>query len=155
MKVKDKMTTDLYTITPDTTHPHAVRLMQEHNIRHLPVVTDEGELVGLISRTDLLSSGPSPASTLSVYEIVTLLDRLTVKQTMTTPVFAVDEDCDLADAARYMLQKKIGCLPVVKHGHLIGIITETDMLRALADMLDLNDPQQDSPADALLIIGGK
>ncbi|NDJ34549.1 MAG: CBS domain-containing protein [Chloroflexi bacterium] len=154
MIVKDKMTADPITITPDTTHTHAVRLMRDRNIRHLPVVAHDDKLVGMVSKTDLLSSGPSPATTLSIYEIVTLLDKLQVSQTMSQPVFAVDQDCHMSAAVRFMAEHKIGALPVLDGEQIVGIITETDVLLTLGDVLDEYAPYEPGEKDQLLTVGG-
>jgi acetoin utilization protein AcuB len=134
MFVRDFMTPDPLTITPETSHPDAVALMREHHIRRLPVMS-KAKLVGIVSEQDLLSNQPSPASTLSVYEIYSLMGRLQAKDFMVHPVVTVQGDCPIEDAACIMVNKKIGCLPVLGDGRLDGIITETDIFRALVDVL--------------------
>lgn len=140
MKVKQRMTSNPITATLKTTHQEAVKLLREHGIGRLPVVDNKGNLVGIVSEEDLLSTAPSPATSLSVYEIYTLLDKLTLEQIMVRPVYAVDEECSLAAAAQFMIDKAIGCLPVMRGKQLVGIITETDIFRAFVEVLGGNEP---------------
>ncbi len=140
MKVKQRMTPNPITITPQTTHSQAVALMREHHIRRLPVLDKRGKLVGIVSHKDLLSTAPSPATTLSVYEIYTLLDELTVDKFMVHPVLAVDEDCSLAAAAQFMIDKTISCLPVMRGEELVGLITETDIFKTFVEVLGGDEP---------------
>ncbi|HQA68973.1 MAG TPA: CBS domain-containing protein, partial [Aggregatilineales bacterium] len=140
MKVKSRMTPSPITITPETTHRQAVALMEQHNIRRLPVLDKKKRLIGIVSQSDLLSSAPSQATTLSMYEITSLMDKLTVDKIMTTPVIAVDENCSLAGAARIMLDNRIGALPVMRDEELVGIITETDIFKAFVEVLGGGEP---------------
>jgi acetoin utilization protein AcuB len=140
MKVKQRMTSSPITATPKTTHQEAVNVMREHHIRRLPVLDNKRQLVGMVSEEDLLSSAPSPATSLSVYEIYALLNKLTLDQIMVRPVYAIDEECSLAAAAQFMIDKEVGCLPVMRSKELIGIITETDMFRAFVEVLGSNEP---------------
>src|SRR5689334_10319222 len=140
MKVRQRMTPSPITISPSTSHSEAVTVMRENHIRRLPVVDKNGKLVGIISHKDLLSTSPSPATTLSVYEIYTLLDELTVEKFMIHPVLAVEDDCSIATAAGFMIEHKIGCLPVMHEGKLIGIITETDIFRTFVEVLGGGEP---------------
>jgi acetoin utilization protein AcuB len=142
MIVERRMTPDPITATPKTTHREAVELMREHGFRRLPVVDKRGKLVGIVSEVDLLSTAPSPATTLSIYEIYTLLDKLTLDQIMVSPVLAVEEDCDIAAAARFMVDNKVSCLPVMQGDKLVGIITETDIYRAFVEVLGGGQPGQ-------------
>lgn len=135
MLVRDFMTPDPVTISPDTSHMDAVHLMREHGFRRLPVVDKHGKLVGIVVEKDLLSTQPSPATSLSIWEIHSLLSKLKVKDFMSHPVHTVADDCPIEDAASIMVQHKIGCLPVVQDGQLIGIITETDIFKALTKMM--------------------
>lgn len=139
MLVGQCMNQRVITISSNTSHREAVNLLRQHNIRRLPVV-DRGRLVGIVSEKDLLSAQPSAATSLSVYEIFTLLDKLTVKQIMKTPVFTVGAECPIEDAAMIMLTRKIGCLPVVKEKELVGIITESDIFRVFVEILGGNEP---------------
>ena len=129
MKVKSRMTPSPITITPETTHRQAVALMEQHNIRRLPVLDKKKRLIGIVSQSDLLSSAPSQATTLSMYEITSLMDKLTVDKIMTTPVIAVDENCSLAGAARIMLDT--ASRAAGDADELVSIITETDIFRRL------------------------
>jgi acetoin utilization protein AcuB len=130
MRVKDWMTAPPLTVSSDTGVFEARRLMQERRIRHLPVTGNDG-LLGILTDRDIRLNLPSPANTLSVWEVNYLLARLTVAEVMTRPVITVGASRDIAAAAHLMLEHKIGALPVVEDGRLVGIITETDLLRAL------------------------
>ncbi|HLF91737.1 MAG TPA: CBS domain-containing protein [Anaerolineales bacterium] len=128
--VRNWMTPDPITISPSTTLPQAQQIMMEKNIRRLPVVWD-GKLVGILTFGDIREAKPSEANTLSVYELNYLLDRLTVKAIMTSNPITVDPDATIGQAANIMLEKKIGGIPVVENGRLVGIITETDLCRLI------------------------
>lgn len=134
MLVKDRMTLDPVTITPVTSFPEAFRIMRENRIRHLPVM-DGKKLVGVVARTDLLHASPSVATTLSVFEINYLLANLHVKEVMSSPAITVLEDAPLEEVARLMVDKKIGCLPVMRDGTMVGLITETDIFRTFVEVL--------------------
>jgi acetoin utilization protein AcuB len=140
MNVKQRMTPNPVTVSPKTTYHEAVRLMEDNNIRRLPVLDKQGHLIGLVSQSDLLSTAPSQATTLSIYEIYTLLGRITVDQIMTTPVLAVDENCSLAAAAQLMLDQTVGALPVMRSDRLVGIITETDIFKTFVEVLGGGEP---------------
>lgn len=140
MKVNQRMVKPVITISPDASHREAVMLMKKHNIRRLPVVNDRDQLVGIVTESDLLSTSPSPATTLSIYEIYTLLDKLKVSQIMARPVICVAADCNIASAARFMVERKIGCLCVVDGKQLIGIVTETDIFKAFVEALGGGKP---------------
>ena len=129
MKVRDIMTTSC--ITAPATMPvlEARQLMLEKRIRHL-LVTDGPKLLGIVTDRDVRLNLPSPATSLSVWEINYLLARMTLSSVMTQNVVVVESGREAAEAAQVMLDNKIGALPVVDRGHLVGIITETDLLRA-------------------------
>jgi acetoin utilization protein AcuB len=140
MKVSLRMTSDPIVVTPEHSYAATAKLMKEHNIRRVPVIDKNGKLVGLVSQTDILSVSPSPATSLSIYEITTLLDELKIKQIMKKPVFVVESTCDLASAAKFMLEKKIGALPVMEGDKLVGIITETDIFKAMSEAMGADEP---------------
>jgi acetoin utilization protein AcuB len=126
--VQDWMTRDIITVTSQATLPQARHLMEENGIRHLPVV-DDGRLVGIVTWGDIREASASDATALSVYELRYLLDALTVGYIMTPHPITVTPHTTVARAAQILLERKIGCLPVVRHGKLVGIITESDIFR--------------------------
>ncbi len=134
MFVRDYMTRNPVAISPEDTFPQAMNAIRKNNIRHLPVVKD-GRLVGIIVLSDLLTNQPSRATTLSVHEIYSLLESLRVSQMMSKPVITVAGDCPLEEAARIMVENSISCLPILEGDELVGIITETDIFKALVDIL--------------------
>jgi acetoin utilization protein AcuB len=134
------MTANPIVASPDTSYREAMTLLKENGISHLPVVDDQGKVVGMVSEADLMSTGPSTVTTLSIYEIHTLLDELTLKQIMSKPVLAVEEDCGLANAAGFMVEHDVGSLLVMRGTELAGIITETDLFRTFVEVLGGNQP---------------
>jgi acetoin utilization protein AcuB len=127
------MTKEPLTVSLDTPVVEARRTMVDRRIRHL-LVTDGGRLAGIVTDRDIRLNLPSPATSLSVWEINYLLGRMTVSSIMTSTVITVEPGRDAVAAARLMLDHKIGALPVVDAGTVVGILTETDILRAFATM---------------------
>jgi CBS domain-containing protein len=130
--VRDLMHSPVWTITPRTCHPEIERLMQEHAIRHLPVL-DRGRLVGMVSRGDLRQARPSDATTLSRHEQQSALDQLTAADVMTRSVVTVAARSPLSLAAELMLAHKISSLAVLDGGRLVGMITASDLFAAVID----------------------
>ena len=139
MKVKNRMTTDIITLTPDTTVLRAMSIIQQKGIRHLPVV-DGKKVVGMVTNLDIQRVSASDASTLSVYELNYLLDKIKVSQFMTKKVFTVDPDEPIEAAAKLIYDHKIGSLPVVKNGELVGLLTSMDILETFIEVLGINEP---------------
>jgi acetoin utilization protein AcuB len=129
------MSKNPYTIQADTPVEEALTRMREAHIRRFPVLDKSGQLVGIVAEKDLLYASPSPATSLSIYEMHYLLSKLTVGQVMVKNVITVAEDTPVEEAARIMADHKIGSLPVVRDGHLVGIITETDLFKLFLELL--------------------
>jgi acetoin utilization protein AcuB len=129
MDVSELMTAPPITASPDMPVLEARQLMIDKRIRHL-LVTEGPNLLGIVTDRDIRLNLPSPATSLSVWEINYLLARLTVESVMTRTVITVDPRRDARAAAQLMLYHKIGAVPVVDGATLVGIITETDLLRA-------------------------
>jgi CBS domain-containing protein len=130
------MTGALITVRPDTPVLDARHLMLQRRIRHLLVTSESGGLVGIVTDRDIRLNLPSQATSLSVWEINHLLTRLTVDTVMTGSVITLGPDREARDAAQLMLDHQIGALPVMDDGHLVGIVTETDLLRAFVRTAD-------------------
>lgn len=111
------------------------QLMAEHHIRHMPVVSADG-LVGVISDRDIREALPSPMTEAEATEFAAAMDRIAVWEVMTEQVITVTPETPIAQAAHLLAGRKIGCLPVMDAGRLVGIITKTDMLHAFARLLD-------------------
>jgi acetoin utilization protein AcuB len=135
MLVKDRMSKPPITIQDNVGVEDALRLMHSENVRRLPVVDRHGKMVGIVSELDLLKVSPSPATSLSVYEIPYLLAKIKMKGVMTKDVVTVTEDTPLEEAARIMADNRIGGLPVVRGDKVVGIITETDLFKTFMEML--------------------
>jgi CBS domain-containing protein len=133
MKVQDIMTTGPITVPLEMPVLDAQQLMAKRRIRHL-LVTDGRRLLGIVTDRDIRLNLPSPATSLSVWEVNYLLARLTVGTVMKSSVITVEPERNVAEAARIMIEHKIGALPVLEAGIIVGIVTETDMLRAFATM---------------------
>jgi acetoin utilization protein AcuB len=135
MFVRDRMSSPAMTITPDTSLQAALTLMHEHRFRRLPVVDENGRLVGIVSERDLLYASPPPVTLLSGLELNHLLTELQVDEIMTRDVLTATPDTFVEDAARLMVDNKIGGLPVVdEDNHVVGVITETDVFRAFIEL---------------------
>jgi len=129
MKVQDLMTISCITAPPTMPVLEARPLVLEKRIRHL-LVTDGPKLVGIVTDRDIRLNLPSPATSLSVWEINYLLARMTVGSVMSKDLVTIGSGADAREAAQMLLDHRIGALPVVDQGRLVGIITETDLLRA-------------------------
>lgn len=140
MFVRDRMSSPAITVAADTPFQDALKLMRERRFRRLPVVDEHGLLIGIVSERDLLHAAPSPATSLSVWEVNYLLWKLKVADVMTEKVTTVSPGSTLEEAAQIMVSLKIGGLPVVddKH-HVVGVVTETDIFRAFAELLGSNE----------------
>lgn len=126
--VQNWMTKDPITVSPDTTLPEAHAKMKSADVRRLLVTDEQGALVGIITEGDLRRVEASPATSLSIWELNYLLNRLEVKEFMTANPITVTAENTIGEAARLMLEEKISGLPVVNaEGNLIGIITESDI----------------------------
>lgn len=129
LTVGEVMTRDLVTMGPGDTLAALRDRMYEHQIRHIPVVDEEGYLVGLVSHRDLLRNTLMERPGGSAYVEDSILEELRVEEVMTRQLEVGSPSMTLRDAARLMLDKKYGCLPVVDGQRLVGILTEADFLR--------------------------
>ena len=126
--VKNWMTDEPITITPETTLPAAHKLMTGSEIRRLPVVDKDNKLVGMVTLGDIRGAEASSATTLSIWELNHLLSLLTVAEFMTSPAKTIEQDATLGQAALRMLENRLSGLPVVdENGRLVGIITASDI----------------------------
>jgi len=139
MLVGDRMTPRPITVTEDISVDKALQLMREERIRRLPILDKRGRLAGIVSDKDLLYVSPSPATSLSIYEIPYLLSKIKMRDVMTREVITITEDTPLEEAARIMADNKIGGLPVMRDDKLVGIITETDLFKIFVEMLGARD----------------
>jgi acetoin utilization protein AcuB len=126
------MQTQLITATPEMSLAEVQRLMRDNNIRHVPVVSGK-HLVGIMTDRDVREASPSPATTLTRGEIVYRMETTPIKTCMTRDVLWIGPDIEMVDATRLLLQRKVGCLPVVYNGTLVGVVTEMDCLRAFLE----------------------
>jgi acetoin utilization protein AcuB len=135
MKVADLMTTKLYTVSPDDSVENAVRMLQQRSVRHL-LVLDGHDLVGIISDRDLKRALDTTKSKhkklLNLGGLFFLLEPILVREIMTSDPVSIAPSATAQEAARVMLSRRFGALPVVKSGKLVGIVTETDLLRHFA-----------------------
>jgi acetoin utilization protein AcuB len=131
--VSQLMTSHVITVDAEASAHDAVALMVRNKVRHLPVVDRAGLLCGVVTDRDLRHRLFSPAvfRAVGTVPVETLLSEVRVRDLMSAPVVAVDAGADLAEAAQVMADKKLGSLPVVDHGRIIGIVTETDVLRSI------------------------
>lgn len=133
MYVKNYMSTDLVTITPDTTVIKALDLMRQHDIHRLPVVV-KGQLVGLLTESVIAKNSPSTATSLSVHELNYLLNKTTAADIMIRRVITTSPDALLEQAASEMRNMDVGVLVVMDHTQLVGIITDKDIFEAFIDI---------------------
>ena len=135
MLVKERMTLHPLTMEPTASITEAHRYMRENNIRHLPIVDKRNRLAGLVTRETLMQAMPSSVTTLSIWEMNYALNKLKVRDVMVKDVITVEEDMSIEKAARIMAENKIGCLPVIRDQSLVGIVTDTDMLSTLMELM--------------------
>lgn len=137
MFIANRMTQHPVTVTPETTLGDAINLVKKYKFARLPVVED-GKLVGLVSEKELMRHAPSPATTLSRYEVRELLDKLVVKDIMQKEFVTISDDATIEEAALLMATNNIGGLPVLSAvGNLVGVITEADIFRTFVDVMGL------------------
>ena len=145
MLVARRMSPDPKTIAPDVSVAEATDRMQRERVRRYPVLDKRGKLVGIVSLDDLLRSSPSSVTSLNIWEISYLLSQVKVKDVMFGGLlkrynFTVTESTPLEEAAKIMLDRKIGGLPVMRGAKLVGIITESDVFRTFTEMLGALEP---------------
>jgi acetoin utilization protein AcuB len=140
MFVRDEMSSPVVTVPPEMPFQDALRLMQQKNFRRLPVVDDKGKLVGIVAERDLLYASPSPATSLSVWEMNYMLSKIKVNRLMTPDVITTTPETTIEDAAHLMVVSRIGGLPVVDGDEVVGIITETDIFKILVSMFGGGEP---------------
>jgi acetoin utilization protein AcuB len=134
MLVGERMSRPVITISPDMPISEAMNLIKTEHVRRFPVVKD-GKLLGIVSDKDLLNASPSPVTTLSIWEMNYLLNKITVSEVMVKNVLTLTEDTPIEQAARIMADNKIGGLPVMRDGAVVGIITETDIFKMFLEIL--------------------
>ncbi len=138
MRIRDVMTKNPITVDSDTYVLDAQKLMKENNIRRLPVV-DKGKLVGIVTQHDLLAASPSPATSLSIHELNYLLSKMKVKEVMHKNPVTFPPETPFEEALKLGQEKKIGSFPVVDKGKLVGIATESDIVRFLTLALGVKE----------------
>ncbi len=121
-------------VTPDMSLTDVREIMVKEGLEKFPVLDDDSNLVGIITKKDLMKADPSSATTLDVYEISYLLSKIKVKKIMIKDVLFVQETEVIEEAARIMADKNVGCLPVMRGNAVVGMVTETDLFHAMIEM---------------------
>ena len=134
MFVRERMSRPVICVSPDEPINEVLAMFRTEHIRRAPVIK-EGKLIGIVSERDLLNASPSSATTLSVWELNYLISKVKIKDVMTKKVITVDQDTPIEEAARIMADKKIGGLPVVSAGKVVGMITETDLFKVFLELM--------------------
>lgn len=134
MFVGERMSHPVITVTPETSIHDALAMFKKEHIRRAPVIKD-GKLIGIVSERDLLNASPSPVTSLSVWEMNYLISKVTVKQVMSKRVKTIDVKTPIEEAARIMADLKIGGVPVMRSGKVVGIITETDLFKIFLELM--------------------
>jgi len=139
MNVGRRMSHPVITVQPNTPITKVHELLTHEKIQQTPVVKN-GKMVGIVSENDILKAYPSPVTSLSVWEITSLLEKITVNDIMVKKVLTVNEDTPIEEAARRMVDNQISSLPVVRGDELVGIITKSDLFRIMFEMLGALKP---------------
>jgi len=139
MFVRNKMTSNPFTISPDQTIPEAEALITRNGIKRLPVVKN-GRLVGIVSKNDIMRASPSKATALSMNELTYLLAKTKISSIMTRNPLTISPGALLEEAAILMRDHDVGCLPVLDGETLVGIITESDILDSFIELLGFREP---------------
>jgi len=136
MFVRDHMVSPAVTVAPDMPFQDALKLMQESKSRRLPVVDGKGRLIGIVAERDLLYASPSPATTLSVWELTYILSKIKVEELMTKKVITTTADTPIEDAASLMVERDVGGLPVVDDENKpVGMINDREIFSTLVELL--------------------
>lgn len=140
MIVAKRMMRNPVSVDENDSMKKAMDLLRDREIRHLPVLKGGDKLVGIVSERDIKQASPSPATALEIREIYYLLDKVKVRQIMTRRPYTISSTAPIEEAALIMREKRIGCLPVVDDGRLVGILTETDILDAFIESMGVSGP---------------
>lgn len=132
LRVRDLMTNHVYSLSMEDDLYAVQNLMDEHNVRHVPVVDEDGDLVGLVSMRDLLRAASPSDDELPLEMREARMHSRRVSEVMTEEVATTEPDTSLGEAATLMLENKFGCLPVLQGLRLTGILTESDFVRYFA-----------------------
>lgn len=138
MKIRDIMSTNVVTVTEGTLVNDAKKIMEAHRIRRLPVMKKD-KLVGLVTKHMLLEAAPSPATSLNIWELNYLLSKMTVKDIMVKNPFTISPDMPVEEALQLGQDKGFGAFPVVEYGRLVGVVTESDIVRMMTRVLGVRD----------------
>jgi len=159
MIIRDVMIKDPICVTENTSVTEAKQIMNSKKISKLPVLDSSKRLVGIITKNDIVKVSPSQATTLDMYEISSLLSKLTCGKFMTKKVITVEETEVVEQAARILADNNIGCLPVVKEDVVVGIVTESDLFELFVSMFGaresgvrVNFSMQDNPGELEKVI---
>ncbi len=148
MLIRQWMTEEVISVTPDTSVLKATKLMKDHNIGRLPVVDEDMQVVGIVSDRDVKLAAPSKATTLDMHELHYLLSELKVKEIMTKSPDYVSPDDSVEKVAMILESKNFGGMPVVENGKLVGVITDHDIFRIF---INLTGARQESVRYALAL----
>lgn len=135
MLIRDWMTRDVITVTPETSMMKASKLMKENGIRRLPVVDADGKVVGIVSDRDIKEASPSKATTLDMHELYYLLSEIKIQNIMTHDPLCVSPEQTVESVALLLVERHIGGVPVVDDaGKILGIITDSDLFKVMIDI---------------------
>jgi acetoin utilization protein AcuB len=134
MFVGERMSHPVISVTPEMPIQDVIVMFKKEHIRRAPVLKN-GKLVGIVSEGDLLNASPSPVTSLSVWELNYLLSKVTIGQVMSKKVQTIGDTTPIEEAARIMADSKIGGMPVIRAGRVVGIITETDLFKIFLELM--------------------
>ncbi len=138
MKIRDLMSTNVVTVSEDSSIHDAKKIMDAHKIRRLPVMKKD-KLVGLVTKHMLLEASPSPATSLSIHELQYLLAKMTVKEIMVKNPYTISPDMPAEEALQVGQEKGYGAFPVMEDGRLVGMVTESDIVRLMTRVLGVRE----------------
>ena len=133
LQVRDVMSRDVHTVKRNDELAIADALMKQERVRHLPVLDEDGKVCAVVSQRDLFRGALLRALGYGSRAEELMLKQVAVKEAMSAEIQTTTPDTLVADAARLMIERKIGCLPVIENGRLVGIVTETDFVRLVAE----------------------
>ena len=133
LKVRDVMTREVRTVVRNDQLGVADKLMKDERIRHLPVIDEDGNVCAVVSQRDLFRGALLRALGYGSRAEETMLRQVVVKEAMSAELFTTTPGTPVAEAAHVMIERRVGCLPVLDAGKLVGIVTETDFVRLVAE----------------------